>query len=90
MHVDSRPPRRLRVATHGIDVTAEARAPGDVLHAGHEADEDQYRQGHAAVRVQDRDRRYHGGGNHDDPDQWPCELTVGEAGDHPLAATPTS
>ena len=71
-----------------IDVPAEARAPRDVLHAGHEADQDQHRQRHAAVGVQDRDRRDHGGRDHDDPDQRPGELPVGEAGRHALAPRP--
>ena len=46
----------------------------DVLHAGHEADEDQHRERHAAVGVEDRDRRDHGRRDDHDPDDRPGEL----------------
>ena len=88
VHADSRPPRRLGVAADGKDVTAESRARGDVLHAGHEADQDQDRERDAPVGVEDRDRRDHGGCHDHDPDQRPDELTVGEPGEHALAPPP--
>ena len=51
---DARPPRRLGVAADGEDVAAEGGALDDVLHADHEAEQDQHRERHAAVGVEDR------------------------------------
>ena len=60
---DAGAPGRLGVAADGEDVAAEAGALGDVLHADHEGEQDQHRQRHAAVGVEDRDGHDHGGGD---------------------------
>ena len=68
---DAGPARGLGVAADGEDVAAEAGALGDVLHADHEADQDQDGQRDAAVGVEDRDGGDHRGRDDDDPDHRP-------------------
>ena len=55
--LDARAPRGLLVAADREDVAAEARAVADERHDRHQRHEDQQRERHAAVRVEDIDDR---------------------------------
>ena len=81
---DARPPRRLGVAADGEDVAAEAGALDHVLHADHEGEQDQHRQRHAAVGVEDRaTATIATAATSDDPEHQRRQALAGEPGRHP-------